>query len=118
MANRPMSMAPFWISIYWLFFSSGRWYQGILTDLVDRDILECKFVDDLKVYGTLHLNILSILAYIPSRRMGVYRRIGAICGGRFPSVIHLEALQVTSRAGNVELLAESLKYYKCSGVNC
>jgi len=43
-------MAPFCMSIYWLFLSSGRWYQGILTDRVDRDILECKFVEDLKGY--------------------------------------------------------------------
>jgi len=34
---------------------------------------------------------------IPSRGVGINRRIGPICGGRFPAVIHHEAFEVKSR---------------------
>lgn len=37
MPTMDMMIAPFWMLIYWLFFTSGLWYQGMWIDLVDLD---------------------------------------------------------------------------------
>lgn len=41
-----VTIAPFCMFKYWLFFIKGRWYQGIFTDFMD---LEDWILDDLKI---------------------------------------------------------------------
>lgn len=40
-----MMIAPFWMFMYWLFFTNGLWYHGMWSDFVDLD--NC----DLKIQG-------------------------------------------------------------------
>lgn len=44
-----MMMAPFWMFMYWLFFTNGRWYQGIFSDFIDLEICDLKFPESTKL---------------------------------------------------------------------
>lgn len=46
-----IKIAPFWMLMYWLFLTSGRWYHGWANDFVEREMcdLKKKFVYDFFV---------------------------------------------------------------------
>lgn len=38
-----ITIAPFWMFMYWLFLTKGRWYQGRANDFMEREICDLKF---------------------------------------------------------------------------